>query len=277
MAIGPWSVRLRSMLALPARRAAWRPAALVLAVAALPLPAAAVIEPDFERGTGPARTTWYGPSDPAAIEADRAYIAGMRPHHAGALAMSQEYLQDPAASSPMLRGLARAIVVNQQFEVLLLDEVSRNLERPPIALPFGITLRQVATEGLAQAMLFRREPMPGPIGWAMTPVSERDVQFAKAMTVHHQGAIDMARAYHANAAARNGFLGLFNVDIVTDQSQEIGLMRWVMSAYPGDLAAVAIDPAMVQGMEGMAGHGAHAAPARPAATPPQEDHSQHKH
>ena len=55
-------------------------------------------------------------------------------------------------------------------------------------------------------------------------VGERDVLFAKAMIMHHEGAVEMAREYHANADARNGYLGLMNVDIVTDQTQEIALM-----------------------------------------------------
>lgn len=47
-------------------------AALALAA---PFPAAAVIEPDFERGTGPAFTTWYGPANPAACRRTRAISA----------------------------------------------------------------------------------------------------------------------------------------------------------------------------------------------------------
>ena len=242
----------------PARARFPRRIATFIAFAlAAPLPARAVIEPDFERGTGPALTTWYGPSNAAAMRADRDYLAGMRPHHAGALTMSQEYLVDPASSSPLLRQLARAIIINQQFEVLLLDQVARRLDLPPVTLPFGIRLQPMATEGLAQALLFRREPIPGQLGYAMGPVSERDVQFAKAMTIHHQGALDMAHAYHANSDARNGFLGLFNVDVVTDQSTEIALMGRVIRAYAGDPRAVRVDPAMIHGMEGMSAHGGH--------------------
>ena len=55
-----------------------------------------------------------------------------------------------------------------------------------------------------------------------------------------------------------------NVDITTDQTQEIALMRRVIAAYPGDAAAVRVDPSMVHGMEGMR-HGGH----RPA------DHAGH--
>ena len=238
------------------------PARFVLATVCLalaaPLPARgqAGLQNEFEYDPGPALTTWYGPADPAAKRTDLDYVAGMRPHHAGALTMSEEYLADPASSSPLLRQLARAIIVNQQFEVLLLDEVERNLNRPPVRLG-PIALQPMATAGLAQARLFRRLPVPGPLTYATTPVSERDVRFAKAMIVHHQGAVDMARAYHANPAARNGFLGLFNVDVVTDQQQEIALMRRAILAYPGDPDAVRVDPSMIHGMEGMPGHGGH--------------------
>lgn len=250
----------------PTRARSVRLAAAFVLTLAAPLPAAAMLEGDFERGAGPALTTWYGPVDPAAMRADAGYIAGMRPHHAGALTMSQDYLADPASSSPLLRQLARAIIVNQQFEVLLLDEVAGNLSRPAVSLPFGIKVQPMATEGVAQARLFRREPIPGfASGYAMGPVTERDVQFAKAMTIHHQGALDMARGYHANPDARNGFLGLFNVDVITDQASEIALMGRVAAAYPGDADAVRVDPSMIHGMEGMAGHKAHGA--KPAADP----------
>ena len=142
--------------------------------------------------------------------------------------------------------------------------MSGNLDQPPVVLPFGIRLQPMATEGMAQANLFRYEPIPGLVGYAMRPVSERDVRFAKAMTIHHQGALDMAREYHANPDARNGYLGLFNVDVRTEQATEIALMGRVVASYGGDADAVRVDASMVHGMEGMAGHGA---PATPAADP----------
>ena len=251
-----------------ARRAA--PLVLLTALTLSPRPAAAVIEPDFERGATPPLTTWYRLPNPSAMKADQDYVAGMRPHHAGALSMSRDYLADPASSSPILRELARAIIVNQQFEVLLLDQVAANLAKPPVAGPFGIRLQPMATEGVAQALLFRREPIPGVLsGYAMGPVTARDVQFAKAMTIHHQGALDMARAYHANPDARNGFLSLFNVDVIVDQANEIALMRHVIAQYPGDAGAIKVDPSTIQGMEGMAGHGGHAMPATDGAAVPQ--------
>ena len=237
-----------------------RSASMTLAGAAVALlaalPARAAIEEGYVPGGTPVPTTWYGALDAAAIEADRDYIRGMRPHHAGALTMARDYLADPAARSPALRRLAEAIIRNQSFEIGLLDDVARNLDRPPVRLgvgPVSLDLQPMATEGMAQRLRFMRSPIPGVLD-AAGPVSAHDVQFAKAMTVHHQAALDMARAYQANPAARNGFLALMNVDIVTDQSQEIALMRAVVAAYEGDAAAAVVEPGMIHGMEGMAHH-----------------------
>jgi uncharacterized protein (DUF305 family) len=135
-------------------------------------------------------------------------------------------------------------------------------------LPFGLTLQPVATEGLTQSQRFFRAPVPSPAGNPVGPVSARDVLFAKAMAIHHEAAVQMAQAYHANPAAKNGFLGLMNVDIVTDQTQEIALMQLVVDAYPGDAGTIMPDPSMIHGMEGMQ-HGGHVMPVlAPAAEPP---------
>lgn len=266
-------------------------------------PAFAAIEDAYQPGEAPITSTWYAMRSEAAQQADRDYVAGMRPHHAGALSMSREYLADPGRNSPLLQALARAIVTNQTFEIGVLDAVGRNLEAAPMRLPFGIALQPVATEGLTQAERFIRAPTPSPAGYAVGPVSARDVLFAKAMSIHHDAAVQMARAYQTNRQARNGFLGLMNVDIVTDQTQEIALMTMVMAAYPGDASAIVPDPSMIHGMEGMshshAGHGAtpvaapvaepapaappaRARPRRPAAANPvpaggPDGHAHHHH
>ncbi len=247
-----------------------------LALLAAAPAARAAIEDSYSPGAPPVSTTWFGPASAAARRTDLEYVAGMRPHHAGALSMSREYLADPGRSSPLLQALARAIIANQTFEIGMLDEVARNLDRPPVRLgPLGVALQPQATEGLAGAQRFFKEPIPGPLAYAVGPASERDVQFAKAMTVHHQAAVEMARGYLADPDARNGYLGLMNVDIVTDQTQEIAVMRRVVAAFPGDPDAVRVDPSMVHGMEGMK-HGGHAAAA--AGPPPRaEDGHAHHH
>src|SRR4051812_16338970 len=101
------------------------PRALLAAAAApalLAAPARAAIGDGSAPPRGPVPSTWYVRADPAALQADRDYVAGMRPHHAGALSMSRDYLADPEASSPMLKALAAGIIRNQSFEIGLLDE-----------------------------------------------------------------------------------------------------------------------------------------------------------
>jgi len=276
-------------------RPAPRRSALALLAALVAAPAAAeqVTDPvrDYAPNDAQVTTTWFdvlvlprGADSTAAArvarEADRRYIAGMRPHHAGALTMAEEYLADPNASSPVLRRLAHAIIPNQAYEIALLDDVARRIEEPPRVVDLGVVrlaLRPAGTENLGQAWRFQRAPLPGLVeAFATAPVTERDVKFAKGMTIHHQAALDMARAYNADPNARNGVRKWLNVGIITDQSQEIAMMRQAIAAYPGDAAAVRVDPASIHGMEGHAGHGAApqrqepiAAPRRPPAAVPR--------
>lgn len=227
----------------------------LLASALIAGAAQAAIEEGYDARDAPIPSTWYGAADPGAMLADRAYLAGMRPHHAGALTMSEEYLADPAGRSPVLRALAIAIIRNQRFEIGLMDEVARNLSQTPVNLGLGrfrITLQPTATEGLAQTQRFIRSPIPGLAdSLGGNPVSARDVQFARGMVIHHQAAVEMAQGYLTNPVARRGYLSLMNVDLMTDQTQEIALMQSVLRAYPGDVATVPLDPSMIHGMEGM--------------------------
>lgn len=270
------AARPTAAAATPSRRRTGLAAAAAVLVALAGLPAAAdqINDPlrDYAPNDAPVPTTWFDVlvlppgADPAeaaraAVEADRRYIAGMRPHHAGALTMAQEYLADPNASSSVLRRLARAIIENQAYEIAVLDDVARRIEERPRVADLGLArlaLRPVATGNLGQLWGFRRAPLPG-IAEALAggPVTERDVQFAKAMTIRHQAALDMARAYNADPNARNGVLKWLNVGVITDQSREIAIMRRVIAAYPGDAEAVRVDPSMIHGMEGHAASGGH--------------------
>jgi uncharacterized protein (DUF305 family) len=258
------------------------PALAALAALAALVSAAAFAEGvdpthEYRPGEAPATTTWFRRADPAALAADRRYIAGMRPHHAGAVSMADEYLRQPDARSPALRRLAEAIIANQRFEIALLDDVSRQLDAPPRVFAFGplrVPLQPIATEGLGPAWRYLKAPIPGPGDIAAgPPPTETDVRFAKAMSIHHGAALGMVRDYGADPAARNGYLGWLNVGINTDQSQEIALMRAVVRRFPGDAGAVAVDPSMIHGMEGH-GSGAHGAAPSPL---PADAHDAHGH
>jgi hypothetical protein len=63
----------------------------------------------------------------------------------------------------------------------------------------------------------------------------------------------MASRYNADPQATNLILRRLNLDILTDQSYEIGFLQQIVDRFPGDPAAVEIDD-QIPGMEGM-GHG----------------------
>lgn len=216
-------------------------------------PVMAQVEPDFEPSKPQTTTPWFGYVDAAKKQADLNFIKGMHPHHAGALTMSQEYLAHPEATNAALKQLAQGIIKNQTFEIGMLENVEALLNK--IDVSGDVVVRaQIAEKGLAQKQRFMRAPMPRHRDAAN--VSAEDVRFAKAMIIHHQGALDMAKDYLADPHADNGYLRLLCVDILKDQAIEIAFMQSIIDAYQGDADAIKIDPSMVHGMEGMH-HGDH--------------------
>jgi uncharacterized protein (DUF305 family) len=214
--------------------------------------AGAVVEPDFTPDLPPAVTLWYGSVGLEEKAADMNFISGMRPHHAGALTMSEQYLAHKQAKNTQLIQLARGIIHNQEFEIFMLDTVKTHLDKLKPAE--GQTIKGViATKGLAQKHRFVRAPRPGFTSrWGgETEVTQEDVRFAKAMIIHHQAALDMAHEYLADPHAKNGYLELMCLDILRDQQQEIDFMNAIIAQYKGNPNSVKIDPSMVHGMQGM--------------------------
>lgn len=244
-------------------------------------PVLAAVEPDYDPSKPPVTTPWFGAVGAAERKADLDFIKGMHPHHAGALTMSQDYLRSKDASDPRLQKLAKGIIRNQTFEIGMLKTVE-TLMTPP-APQTGTEWRQVAIRGLAQKQKFVRAPLP--VLWGGGPVSKRDVQFAKAMIVHHEGALTMCRDYLGQASASNKYLRLLCVDILKDQALDISFMKSVIADYPGNPDEVKIDASMIHGMEGMSHGGAHKGHApKPAKSRPPEKaatpapgHGEHHH
>lgn len=225
----------------------------------LPVAALAGVEPDYQSGEPRAVMPWYETVTAQSRGADYRFIKGMRPHHAGALTMAEDYLSQSSAQSPLLKQLARGIVRNQTFEIGMLDTVEERLKASE-----GQDGRSVvALKGLSQREQFYRAPVPGFLdnNAPRDFVSVTDVKFAKAMIVHHEAALVMCRDYLKDRAVNNGYVELMCRDILLDQAQEIALMNTIIGRYPGDADQIAFDPSMVHGMEGMEGmsHGSHAA------------------
>jgi uncharacterized protein (DUF305 family) len=201
--------------------------------------------------------------DPALIRADLDYAAAMKRHHEGAVTMSTDYLLDPRGTNPILRKMARGIIANQRFEIAVLDDIGRRAAaEPKTVLDLGfarIVRRPAGVDGLEHEWQFVKREPPGLVDLALAPElesSERDVKFAKEMMMHHQAALDMASDYNADPQATNLILRRLNLDIITDQSYEIGFLQQIVDRFPGDPASVPIDD-MIPGMEGMhhgAGH-----------------------
>lgn len=252
---------------------------LTILLFALVLPAAsahAAVEPNYAPDKPPVTNPWFAKQSAAERQADLDFITGMRPHHAGALTMSDEYLKDPKASDTHLKDLAKGIIHNQKFEIGMLDRVEELVGKPLATDP---EWRQIAEKGLAQKQRFTRAPMPGPLYTGNRAVSARDVQFAKAMVVHHEGALTMCNDYLSNPAATNKYLRLLCVDILTDQKMEIDFMNAAVNRYPGNPDDIKIDASMIHGMEGMNhGHGHHMVKEAPkkAAKPAAKGHFGHE-
>lgn len=229
---------------------------LAVLAALFPFGALADVEPNYDPGEPYVTTPWYEYISAAQRQEDLDFITGMRPHHAGALSMSEEYLAADGRGSARLVRLADAIIYNQAFEIGVLDEIESLLQKTVIA-EGEKRMVQVATDGLAQHQKFSRLPIPSlaKAPGATDYVTETDVIFAKAMIVHHAGAVEMCEGYLQNPNVNNGYLERLCKDIIVDQSQEIALMKDIIADYPGDSDAIKIDPSLIHGMDHMLEHG----------------------
>lgn len=252
---------------------------ILLSVSVLCLGASAAfaaIEPNYAPDKPPVTNPWYAQQNAAERQADLDFIEGMKPHHEGALSMSEEYLKSKDATHAPLIALAKGIIHNQTFEIGVLKRVEELVGKP---LHGDGEWRQIAEKGLAQKQRFTRAPMP--TGISAQPVSRRDAEFGKAMIIHHEGALTMCNDYLSNPNATNKYLRLLCVDILTDQKMEIDLMNLIIGRYPGNLDDIKIDPSMIHGMEGMhhgtGGHDGHSmkAPAKKVNKPKAEKPETH--
>jgi uncharacterized protein (DUF305 family) len=199
--------------------------------------------------------------DPRTIGADLDFTAEMKRHHEGAVTMSMDYLEDPFGTNTILRKLAHAIITNQRFEIALLDEARRRVAKEPetiVDLGFTrIVRREIGVDGLEHQWQFVKRRPPGFLDLALAPSlesSERDVKFSKEMMLHHQMALDMARRYNADPIATNLIIRRLNLDIIVDQTREIGFLEQIVARFPGDPDAVEIDRS-IPGMDMPMDHG----------------------
>jgi uncharacterized protein (DUF305 family) len=169
--------------------------------------------------------------------------------------MSEDYLASEGKKSTRLQALAGGIIRNQTFEIGMLDKVESLIQDIDFERD-GTGWHAVALQGLANKQQFMRAPTPI-IQQALSGdniASATDVQFAKAMIVHHEGALMMCDDYLNNPNTNNGYMERMCLDVLRDQAQEIQLMWNIVATYPGDHCAIKITPDMIKGMDDMMGH-----------------------
>ena len=117
-----------------------------------------------------------------------------------------------------------------------------------IQLPGGLT-------GLEHRARFQRAPVLTVRSLIRTEQpSDYDVMFAKAMKMHHQMGVDMARAYNNDPTGKNLVIREINRGIIRDQLVEIGILSDFIARYPGDPDKVEIEPEMHEMMGMPHGH-----------------------
>jgi len=188
-------------------------------------------------------------------DADVDFAAGMIPHHQGAIDMAQVELQ--FGTDPQLRAMAQVIMASQGHEIVhMASWLARNAPATATPTPVPAAADHAAhAPGAAPAA----GPMPdmpgmnhgaapagdqGPSSQAYAAANARmhgamdvaftdnaDIDFARGMIPHHQGAIDMAEV-EVTYGDDPGMVGLAQT-IVTGQGAEIRILQDWLAAHGG--------------------------------------------
>ena len=148
-----------------------------------------------------------GETSSTAAAVDRAFVAGMIPHHESAIEMAEIALDE--GDSQFVKQLAEDIVAAQQVEIETLTRIDAQLEADGV---------EVGDLGMPEDMQ----------GMDMAPAELRgadpfDRAFVDMMVPHHAGAIEMAKAELENG--ENAELKQLAQEIIDAQQREIDEMN----------------------------------------------------
>lgn len=152
-------------------------------------------------------------------DADVDFVEGMIPHHQGAIDMAEVVLK--YGKDEQLKALAQRIIVAQEAEIGMMKawiNGRRSLWRAENRdeLPSVIAFKEAMSK------------MHKDMNIKFT--GHADIDFARGMIPHHQGAVDMARILRKEG--RDPMLLKFADDIIRSQSQEIAMMEEWLVARP---------------------------------------------
>jgi uncharacterized protein (DUF305 family) len=146
--------------------------------------------------------------------ADKDFAAMMKAHHIGAVEMAQ--LQLAQGTDAQLKQMAQKIIDEQQKEITQFDAFLSNTNtQTSNSTQSNSTFHQQVTGHMDNMHM------------EMDHSGSIDKQFAQMMIPHHQGGIDMSRAY-LKAGAQDSKLKVMANKIIADQQREINeLQAWL--------------------------------------------------
>ena len=160
-------------------------------------------------------TMMQGMMEPATGKPDLDFVAGMIPHHEGAVAMAK--VEKEFGKDPELLKLADAIIAAQMAEITVMKGwLSNKKLETAKASPEA---QKSSAAGMEKMMSEMMKPTIG----------KADIDFANGMIPHHQGAIDMANVvlkFGADADVKTLADG-----VVKAQTSEITFMKDWLSTH----------------------------------------------
>jgi len=158
-------------------------------------------------GCGDGSSTGKGASSTAGNAVDRAFVAGMVPHHQSAVQMAT--IANRRGQSAFVTGLAQNIVRTQNSEIAAMLRADKTL----------------AAAGVAKGSLGVPEHMMGMNGdvASLNTAKPFDKAFLRMMIPHHEGALVMAKAELAKG--KDPKLKTLAQNISTGQQRELAAMR----------------------------------------------------
>lgn len=184
----------------------------------------------------------------SAAEVDKAFVRQMVPHHEMAVEMAE--MAQKSGEHDEIKQLADDVISAQTKEIADLQAIAKDLGVTPDK-PMSSAMDHADLTGDATTLGLSMDQMGMSMNMSSLESADPfDKAFIDQMTVHHQGAVAMAKAQLAGG--ENPELEKIARAIVSAQEKEIAeLAQWRADWYPGDDDSGEHMPGMRDDMPGM--------------------------